>query len=138
MAAVKKIIRANQVKPIVSTDGIYESRMILDDIVAGEHTVQINHGTVKPGGALAGGTHEKTELYFIISGKGKLRLDDDIYAVEQGCLVIIPGGCFHALSNASDTEELTILTLWMNAEDNEMYTYRMKLWGKSFKTIDED
>lgn len=137
MTAVKKVINAWEVKPLCEGD-IYESRMILDNIVAGEPTVQINHGTVRPGKLVGGGAHKKTEIYFIVAGHGKLQLDEDYYDVKQGSLAIIPGGCIHSIRNLSETEDLILLTFWMNAEDNETYVYRLKQWGKSFKTIYED
>ena len=138
MAVTSKIIEVNKVKPIITGGGTYESRMILDDTVAGENTVQLNHCTVKAGAALDGGAHEKTELYYVLAGKMKLRLDDEFHNLRPGNLIIIPGGCFHAVENASEDEDVTFLTIWLNAEDNEMYKYRLEQWGKSFKTIDED
>ena len=138
MPAIKRVIHAKDVKPYILQGSTYESRMILDDIVAGEHTVNINHGTVKPLDMAGGGTHEKTELYFIVSGEGQLKLDDDIHDVSSGSLAVIPGGCFHSIKNKSDKDDLILLTFWMNAEDNDTYDLRVKDWGKSFKTIDEE
>jgi len=112
--------------------------MLLDDIVANEKTVNINHGTIKPFETAGGGSHEKTEIYFIVSGEGALTLDNETYDVSQGSLAVIPGGCVHSIQNASNADDLIILTFWMNAEDNEMYIERRKKWGKTFKTIYED
>ena len=135
MPAKKQVIHASQVKPFITDGSTYESRMMLDDIVAGEHTVNINHGTIKPHQKAGGGAHEKTEIYFVVSGEGLLRLDGDCHMVAQGSLAVIPGGCVHSIENVSEENELVILTFWMNAEDNEMYVMRREEWGKTFETV---
>lgn len=135
--AEAKVVNSWEVKVFGSGD-VYESRMILDNIVAGEPTVQINEGTLKGGCSTAGGTHTNTEIYYIVKGEAVLTLGDKKYDVKQGSLAVIPGGTFHALQNKSQTEDFVLLTFWMQAEQNEVYVARMKAWGKSFKTIYED
>jgi len=131
-----KVIHSWEVKPF-SMDNTYESRMILDNTVAGEPTVQINEGTLKGGCRTSGGEHKDTEIYYIVKGEAILTLGDDKHDVRQGSLAVIPGGVFHALENKSASEDLVILTFWMDAAQNDMYALRMKAWGKSFKTIYE-
>lgn len=117
----------------------YESRMILDHVITGrDNVIQINHGTVKAGAALGGGVHEEDEIYYILSGKGKLQLDDKIVDVAGGQVIFIPAGCFHALDNRESDEDMCILTFWRDWRYNDAYETRLKLWGKSFKTVDED
>lgn len=131
-------VKVNRVKPLVFGEE-YESRMILDHAITGrDDVIQINHGTVKAGYALGGATHEEDEIYYILSGKGKLTLDDKIVDVEGGEVIFIPAGCFHALDNRESTEDLCILTFWKDWRFNDAYEERIKRWGKSFKTIDED
>lgn len=43
-----KIVNSDEVKPFVVSDS-YSSKMILDDVVAGKKTAQMNEGTLKPG-----------------------------------------------------------------------------------------
>jgi len=117
----------------------YESRMILDHAITGrDDVIQINHGTVKAGCALGGAAHEEDEIYYILSGHGKLRLDEDIVDVKGGQVIFIPAGCFHALDNSESDEDLCILTFWRDWRFNDAYEERIRQWGKSFKTIDED
>ncbi|HBP37987.1 MAG TPA: hypothetical protein DD640_04465 [Clostridiales bacterium] len=132
-----RIIRDTQVKPFV-LDASYSSKMILDDIVAGAQTIQINEGTLKAGCKTGGGVHEKNEIYFIFRGSAVIHLDQETFNIQAGDTVFIPGGVFHSLDNNSPTEDLVLLTFWENAQDNEVYNLRVKAWGKSFKTIDED
>ena len=131
------VVDANKVKPL-SFGEAYDSRMILDHEITGrDNVIQINHGTVKPGFSLGGGVHEEDEIYYILSGKGKLQLDDEIVDVHADQVIFIPAGCFHALDNSDSDEEMKILTFWRDYRFNEAYEERVKQWGKSFKTIDE-
>ena len=131
-------VEVAKVKPLIFGEE-YESRMILDHVITGrDDVIQINHGTVKAGYALGGGVHEDDEIYYILTGKGKLQLDDKIVDVAGGQVIFIPAGCFHALDNRESDEDMTILTFWRDWRSNDAYEARLKLWGKSFKTIDED
>ena len=132
------VMEVSRVKPMICGKE-YESRMILDHVVTGrDGVIQINHGTVKARCALGGATHDEDEIYYILSGHGKLRLDDEIVDVVPNQVVFIPKGVFHALDNSESDEDMTILTFWKDYRFNEAYEARMKLWGKSFKTVDED
>ena len=131
-------VDVKQVKPLVFGKE-YESRMILDLVITGrDDVIQINHGTVKAGYALGGAAHEEDEIYYILSGKGKLQLDDEIIEIAEGQVIFIPAGCFHALDNRESDEDMCILTFWRDWRFNDAYETRLKLWGKSFKTIHED
>ena len=131
-------VEVAKVKPLIFGEE-YESRMILDHCITGrDNVIQINHGTVKAGYALGGATHEEDEIYYILSGKGKLQLDDKIIDIGPGEVIFIPGGVFHALDNRESGEDMCLLTFWRDYRFNDAYEARMKAWGKSFKTIDED
>lgn len=131
------IINSWEVKPF-KVDDTYSSKMLLDDIIAGEDTIQINEGILKGGCNTGGGIHKRSEIYYIVKGEGVLHLGENKYDIKPGSVVFIPGGLFHSLDNKSKMEDLVILTFWMNASDNEVYNMRMKAWGKSFKTIYEE
>lgn len=131
-------VDVKKVKPLIFGKE-YESRMILDHVITGrDDVIQINHGTVKAGYALGGATHEEDEIYYILSGHGKLKLDEKTVDVSANQVIFIPAGCFHALDNRDSDEDLCILTFWRDWRFNDAYETRLKLWGKSFKTIDED
>lgn len=132
-----KIINSWEVKPFI-VDETYASRMLLDDVVAGAKTININEGTLKGGQRTGGGVHAKDEIYYVVSGEATIYLDQEPRAIKAGSVIFIPGGVHHYLVNRSTTEDFVILTFWLNAEDNEVYNVRVKAWGKSFKTIDED
>ena len=132
------VVDVNKVKAL-SFGESYDSRMILDHVITKrENAIQINHGTVKAGFALGGGVHEEDEIYYILSGKGKLTLGEEIIDVYPDQVIFIPAGCFHALDNSNSEEDMKILTFWRDYRFNDAYEERIKQWGKSFKTIDED
>ena len=131
-------VEVAKVKPLLFGEE-YESRMILDHVITGrDNVIQINHGTVKAGYALGGGVHEEDEIYYILSGKGKLQLDDKIVDVAGGQVIFIPAGCFHALDNRESDEDMCILTFWRDWRFNDAYEERIRRWGTSFKTVDEE
>lgn len=99
-----KIYNPEDIKPFGSGD--YESRLLLDNLMAGEKAVNVNHGTVCPGGGTGkvgdkGGVHEKGEVYFGVSGEADVYLDGVPYLMKQGTLIYIPGGCYHFIVNTA-------------------------------------
>ncbi len=130
-------VSVSKVMPL-ELGGVYESRMILDHVITGrDNVIQINHGTVAPGAALGGDTHEEDEIYYILGGKGKLRLDDQVIDVARDQVIFIPAGVFHALDNSGSDEPLTLLTFWRDWRFNEAYAKRVELWGTSWRTVEE-
>jgi quercetin dioxygenase-like cupin family protein len=132
-----KVINSWEVKSFV-VDEKYSSKMLMDNIVAGGKSIHINEGTLKAGCSTPGGVHTATEIYYIVKGEAVLHLGEEKTDIKAGSLVYIPAGVFHALDNKSLTEDFILLTLWEEAEQNELYHARIKAWGKSFKTINED
>jgi len=131
-------VEVAKVRPLLFGEE-YESRMILDHVITGrDNVIQINHGTVKAGYALGGGVHEEDEIYYILSGKGKLQLDDKTVDVAGGQVIFIPAGCFHALDNRESDEDMCILTFWRDWRFNDAYEERIRQWGTSFMTVDEE
>lgn len=93
---------------------------------------------LRPTRLSGGAAHEEDEIYYILDGKGKLKLDDEIIDIEGNQVIFIPAGVFHALDNSESDTDMHILTFWRDYRFNDAYEDRMKQWGKSFKTIDED
>ena len=136
MAKGKVIIPA-RVKPFVCDD-MYSSKLLMDDFVAGTKAININEGTLKGGGKAGGHVHEDNEIYYAVKGEAILHMDDEEYDLKPGTVVFIPGGVKHSVDNKSETEDFVLLTLWEDANSNPMHHTRLKAWGASFKTIDED
>ncbi|MCQ6559410.1 cupin domain-containing protein [Paenibacillus mendelii] len=137
-------IKASEVKPFI-VDEIYSSRMLLDRTNSDSQSVQINLGTFAPGGKQEDHSHSpefnNDEIYLILKGEGRLRLDGQEYDVSPGDIAYIPAGSMHALANKSETEELVIYTVWTRQPEkgaNPVYDQRLEAWGKSYKTIHEE
>ena len=60
-----------------------------------------------------------TEVFYILSGKGILHVDDEEYPIGKGTAVEIPAGCVQYMENKSgrDLEFLCIVTKPWTAED---------------------
>ncbi|MBA3234678.1 MAG: cupin domain-containing protein [Chloroflexi bacterium] len=44
-------------------------------------------------------SHATEELAYVLSGKGELRLDDEVVPYEAGSALFIPAGVWHAVAN---------------------------------------
>ena len=133
----KRIVDPARVKPFICDDS-YSSKLLMDDFVAGTAAININEGTLKPGGKTGAGVHKENEIYYAVKGEAVLYLDDEPHDLKPGMVAFIPGGVKHSLDNTSETEDFVLLTMWEKAEYNGVHHARLKAWGTSFKTIDED
>jgi mannose-6-phosphate isomerase-like protein (cupin superfamily) len=68
------------------------------------------HASVAPGKKLIGHVDPMEEIYIIQSGRGQMRVGDEVCEVESGDAIHIPIGFFHELINPGE-EELTILVV---------------------------
>jgi len=58
---------------------------------------------IQPNNSSNGHTHEdQEEVFFFISGKGRVNVDDDEIEVEPGYCVFCPIGSFHQVINTGD------------------------------------
>ena len=62
----------------------------MDDSVAGTAAININEGTLKPGGSTETGVHQKNELCYAVASI--LYLDDEPHDLKPGMVVFIAGG----------------------------------------------
>lgn len=62
---------------------------------------------LKAGQSTRGHTHPgQEEVYYFVSGKGAIQIDNDLYNAEPGDVFLIPDGAFHKVFNNSDTDPL--------------------------------
>ncbi|MDD5017423.1 MAG: cupin domain-containing protein [Eubacteriales bacterium] len=132
-----KLINAENVKPFCLGE-VYSSKLLTGDEMAGRQVININEGTLAAGARTSGAAHEKTEIYYIVKGSGDVWLDNDCVHVKPGDIIIIPPDVFHWIDNRMNDEPFVLFTLWPRQEDNGVYQVRLKAWGKSMKTIDEE
>jgi mannose-6-phosphate isomerase-like protein (cupin superfamily) len=136
-----KLVNAENVEAF-DCGGGYTSKMLTGDEMAGCQVININEGTLEPGGTTMaegrGGCHEETEIYYIIEGKGDVVLDDLPVPVKAGDIIIIPGGVWHWIDNRRSGTPFKLFTFWPKQEQNGVYFARKKAWGTSVKYIDSD
>ena len=128
---MKMIFNADDVKRFVLSEE-YESQLIMDPDIVSEPSVQLNRGFLKPGAELPPAFHEAPEIYYILSGVGSLEMDGEWYPVRSGTVVFIPTGIYHRLRNESETEDLSLLTVWADGEYNTVKAKRKEAWGTTF------
>lgn len=62
---------------------------------------------LKPGQSTRGHKHEgQEEVYYFVSGVGVMELDDKVFPVQGGDVVLIEDGVFHKVYNKSSSHPL--------------------------------
>jgi len=57
---------------------------------------------LKPGKSTSGHAHPgQEEVYHFVKGSGKMKVDDDLFSVKEGDLILIEDGQFHQVINNS-------------------------------------
>lgn len=62
--------------------------------------------------------HAETEVFRVLEGRYLMRLDDHSFEINQGDVVIVPGGTAHAFVNLSErpSRQLVLITPGMHAD----------------------
>jgi mannose-6-phosphate isomerase-like protein (cupin superfamily) len=77
----------------------------LDNLVVSETTLH-------PGKETSGHSHtDADEVYFVMSGKGSMKLDDEKFDVKEKDIVLIKRGSFHKVFNTSQ-EDLVFICVF--------------------------
>lgn len=71
-------------------------------------------GLVKPRQTTRAHMHHEGETFFIVRGRGTLRVDGSPQEVEPGNVIFFPAFTTHTLTNDSEDEDLLFLTVWWN------------------------
>lgn len=91
--------RLAEVPAYVTKDGS-SIRELMHPAVHGNARQSLAEASVPPGGAtLLHRHHESEELYFIVSGTGRMTLGDEEFAIAPGDTLLIPPGTPHCLRN---------------------------------------
>ncbi len=114
--------RLAEVPAYVTKDGS-SVRELMHPAARGNARQSLAEASVLPGGATLLHRHrESEELYFIVSGSGRMTLGDEEFAIAPGDTVLIPPGTAHCLRNDGG-ETLRLLCACAPAyrhEDTEM------------------
>lgn len=69
--------------------------------------------SLKPGEEIGLEVHKDTDQFFRVdAGEGRAYIDGNEYAIADGDAVIVPAGTEHNIVNTSDTEYLSLYTLY--------------------------
>ena len=63
---------------------------------------------LKKGESLEPHQHSQPETYFTLSGRGTVTINDEVFDVDPGRMLFIPGNARHQINNVND-EDLLIL-----------------------------
>lgn len=75
---------------------------------------------LKPGEEIGAEIHHENDQFFRFeSGKWKVLIDESVYEVEDGSVIIVPKGSNHNVINTSDTEELKMYTIYTPAHHKD-------------------
>lgn len=103
-----KKARYADAEPYVTRDGSMIRELMhpaMHAALYGNTRQSLAEATVAPGETTALHRHlESEELYHITAGRGRMRLGDDQFEVEEGDTVCIPPGMPHCIGNIGDTD----------------------------------
>ena len=102
------ISRLAELSPFITADGS-RIREIVGPSWTPARNQSLAEATVNPGEATIEHYHRKTEeLYYLVAGTGRMRLEADEAEVVAGACVVIPPGTRHKLWNTG-SEPLVLL-----------------------------
>lgn len=96
-----------KIKPIRDTDVYF-----VHDWTADLHRHVVSMTILHPHKNTMGHKHDNSEeLYYFVSGEGKMQLGEDIFPVTAGDIVTVPAGLFHKVYNPAE-KDLTLLAFF--------------------------
>ena len=109
----------------VSTSAVLEQLDETDNQYAevlAEEALTVEIGRHAPGTAEPKNPHTEDELYYIVSGTGKIRVGDDVHAVTAGDTIFVEKGLEHDFFDIE--EELVTLVIFVDSSDPASYSIR--------------
>ncbi len=96
------VVNIDRVTPYITKDGS-EIRELLSHRNSVIRNQSLAEARLAPGGSTTLHHHPRTEeIYFILTGAGRMRVGDDISDIAAGDAIAIPSGAPHQLTNTSD------------------------------------
>jgi len=99
-----EVVNRNKVKPFLARDAT-EIREILRPTNSSLKNQSLAEARVAPGKATLEHYHPKAEeIYYILQGKGKMKIDDEVREIGPGDGIVILPGKRHKMWNAGEDE----------------------------------
>ena len=77
------------------------------------HNTQLVLMSIAPGSEIGSEVHPDNDQFFRFeAGHGRVTIDETVYEVGDGDVVIVPAGSEHNVENVSDRESLQLYTLY--------------------------
>jgi quercetin dioxygenase-like cupin family protein len=77
----------------------------------------VSKTVLHPGQETAGHSHPGLEeVYFFKSGVGTMQLNEDVFTVQTGDIVMIPDGAFHKVFNQNSKQDLVFNCVFQSYE----------------------
>jgi len=103
-----EIVSRNSSAPFTTKDGS-TIRSLLDRTNSSAANQSLAEATVPPGGATEPHRHPKTEeIYYILSGTGRMQVEGEARDVQPLDAILIPPGARHTIANTG-TQPLVFL-----------------------------
>ncbi|MFH1066465.1 MAG: cupin domain-containing protein [bacterium] len=96
------IIERDKTKPFITKDGS-EIRELLAHRNSAIRNQSLAEATVPIGGSTMEHHHPKTEeIYYLLQGKGQMKIGEESKEVAKGCAIAIPPGQPHKIRNTGN------------------------------------
>ena len=101
----------NEVIPFEAQDGA-QVRELFHPSNSQIKNFSLAYGTLEPGQIAKPHSHiEAEEVYYIISGIGRIQIGDEVIGIKTGDAIYVPPGYKHPLENLSSKEKLVVLAI---------------------------
>lgn len=103
-----QIFQRNEATPFITADGS-QIRELVHPNFSGAQNQSLAEATIAPGGATTEHFHPRAEeIYYILRGTARLRIEEETRVLKVGDAALIPAGKKHKIWNSGD-EDLVFL-----------------------------
>lgn len=86
--------------------GIYQQTIIGDEICKSSHVRMVK---VKPNVNTPPHDHPQLQVFFVLQGKGTLRIENDEFPISKGSRIIIKPNLLHSIENTGKEDLLCLI-----------------------------
>jgi quercetin dioxygenase-like cupin family protein len=104
-----KVVRSEQGIRTTLPDGSWINELLSKNTI-GTKKMMLGHSTFKPGTNTDKKIHTEEECAFIISGKGKITLNDGDVEFQPNSAIYIPAGTAHGVRNDGPEDVVMVYT----------------------------
>jgi quercetin dioxygenase-like cupin family protein len=102
-----RVLSQSDVDPIEIGNASW-SRLVITDESVGASRAMLGISTFTPGTDTPQKVHEEEEFCYVISGRGRITVDDDFVEYGPGSFIYIPSGVPHGVSNPGEEDVVMV------------------------------